>query len=165
MKKILVTGAFGQIGSELVPALQKNFGYDNVIAMAHRNVSREFQGIVEFGEVTDKKGVEKIIKKYKIDTVYHLASLLSANGEANPQLAWDVNINGLKNILDLALEHKMRVFWPSSIAVFGPTTPREKTPQRTVLEPTTMYGVTKLAGERLCQDYTNKYGLDIRSIR
>ncbi len=165
MKKILVTGAFGQIGSELVPALQKNFGYDNVIAMAHRNVSREFQGIVEFGEVTDKKGVEKIIKKYKIDTVYHLASLLSANGEANPQLAWDVNINGLKNILDLALEHKMRVFWPSSIAVFGPTTPREKTPQRTVLEPTTMYGVTKLAGELLCQYYTNKYGLDIRSIR
>lgn len=165
MKKILVTGAFGQIGSELVPALQKKFGQDNVIAMAHRNVPKGFKGIVEIGEVTDKKGMEQLIKKYKIDTIYHLASLLSATGEANPQLAWEVNMNGLKNVLDLAVEHKMRMFWPSSIAAFGPTTPREMTPQRTVLEPTTMYGVTKLAGELLCQYYTKKYGLDIRSVR
>ena len=91
--------------------------------------------------------------------------MLSATGEANPQLAWEVNMNGLKLILDLAVKYKMRVFWPSSIAAFGPTTPKVKTPQRTVLEPTTMYGVTKLAGELLCQYYTNKYGLDIRSVR
>lgn len=165
MKKILVTGAFGQIGSELVPALQKKFGKNNIIALGHRNIPKDFDGIVEKGEVTDGKALEKIIKTHKIDTIYHLASLLSATGEANPQLAWEVNMNGLKLILDLALKYKMRIFWPSSIAAFGPTTPKVKTPQRTVLEPTTMYGVTKLAGELLCQYYTNKYGLDIRSVR
>ena len=165
MKKILVTGAFGQIGSELVPALQKKFGEKNVVALGHRNIPKDFNGIVEKGEVTDGKALEKIIKTHKIDTIYHLASLLSATGEANPQLAWEVNMNGLKLILDLAVKYKMRVFWPSSIAAFGPTTPKVKTPQRTILEPTTMYGVTKLAGELLCQYYTNKYGLDIRSVR
>jgi len=165
MKKILVTGAFGQIGSELVPALQNKFGKKNVVALGHRNIPKDFDGIVEKGEVTDGKALEKIIKNHKIDTIYHLASLLSATGEANPQLAWEVNMNGLKLILDLAVKYKMRVFWPSSIAAFGPTTPKVKTPQRTVLEPTTMYGVTKLAGELLCQYYTKKYGLDIRSVR
>lgn len=165
MKKILVTGAFGQIGSELVPALQNKFGKNNVVALAHRNIPQNFDGVIEKGEVTDKATLEKIIKTHKIDTIYHLASLLSATGEANPQLAWDVNMNGLKLILDLAVEHKIRLFWPSSIAAFGPTTPRTMTPQRTILEPTTMYGVTKLAGELLCQYYTKKYGLDIRSVR
>ncbi len=165
MQKILVTGGFGQMGSDLVPALQKKFGKENVVSLAHKVKPDNFDGIVEIGEVTDKKQMADIIKKYEIDTVYHLASLLSATGEANPQLAWDVNINGLKNILDIAVEKKLRVFWPSSIAVFGPTTPRDNTPQRTVLEPTTMYGVTKLAGELLCQYYTNKYALDIRSLR
>ena len=108
MKKILVTGAFGQIGSELVPALQKKFGKNNIVALGHRNIPKDFDGIVEKGEVTDEKTLEKIIKKHKIDTIYHLASLLSATGEANPQLAWEVNMNGLKLILDLAVKYKMR---------------------------------------------------------
>lgn len=164
-KAVLVTGAFGQIGSELVPALQNEFGQDKVVALGHKHVPSSFKGIVEQAEIEDRDQIIRIVKKYKIDTIYHLVSLLSAKGEQDPQLAWNVNMNGLKLILDLALEQQMRVFWPSSIAVFGPTTPRNMTPQRTVLEPTTMYGVTKLAGELLCQYYFLKYGLDVRSIR
>lgn len=164
-KKILVTGAFGQIGSELVPALQEKGGLKNVIAVGHRNIPEDFDGILERLEITDLKGLEKLIRKYNIGQVYHLVSILSARGEQNPQLTWDVNMNGLKNVLDLAVKYKLRVFWPSSIAVFGPTTPRDKTPQRTILEPTTMYGVTKTAGELLCQYYFLKYAVDVRSLR
>lgn len=165
MKKILVTGAFGQIGSELVPALQQKYGMDNVVALGHHNVPADFKGIVEKAEITDKARMEELFKKYQFDTVFHLVSLLSAKGEVDPSLTWDVNMNGLKHVLDFAVEYKLKVFWPSSIAAFGPTTPRENTPQRTVLEPTTMYGVTKVAGELLCQYYFNKYQVDVRSVR
>ncbi len=164
-KKILVTGAFGQIGSELVPALYKEFGKDNVISMGHSNVSPDFDGILEKADSRNKEEVLEIIKKHDIGTVYHLASLLSVKGEVDPNLTWDINMNGLKNILDLGVEYNLKLFWPSSIAAFGPTTPRDETPQQTVLEPTTMYGVTKSAGEGLCRYYNKKYGLDVRSIR
>ncbi|MEM3075859.1 MAG: NAD-dependent epimerase/dehydratase family protein, partial [Candidatus Bilamarchaeaceae archaeon] len=107
-----------------------------------------------------------VVKKYGIDTIYHLASILSAKGEQNPELAWHVNIGTLKNVLDIARDQKLeRVFWPSSIAAFGPTTPRERTPQRTILEPGTMYGVTKVTGELLCNYYFRKWGVDVRSVR
>lgn len=165
MQKVLVTGAFGQIGSELVPTLQKKYGSENVVALGHHNIPSDFQGIIEKGEITDLSTIDAIIKKHSITTIYHLVSILSAKGEQNPQVTWDVNMNGLIHVLNLAVEHKLRVFWPSSIAVFGPTTPRVNTPQRTILEPTTMYGVTKLAGENLVNYYYLKYGLDVRSVR
>lgn len=165
MKSILVTGAFGQIGSELVPALQKKYGKDHVIALGHHNIPQGFDGIVEKAGIDEKGKITEIIEKYKIDTIYHLVSLLSAKGEIDPTFTWHVNMDGLKLILDIAVEKKIQVFWPSSIAAFGPTTPRDNTPQRTILEPTTMYGVTKVAGELLCQYYHKKYGLDVRSVR
>lgn len=169
MKKILVTGALGQIGSELIPELRKKFGRDNVIAVGHhKKPTEEFKnsGPFEMADSRDREELKVLIEKYQIDTIYHLVGILSAVGEKNPNLAWDVNMNGLKNVLDIAVEYKIeRVFWPSSIAAFGPTTPLENTPQKTVLEPTTMYGVTKVAGELLCQYYFVKYGLDVRSLR
>lgn len=165
MSKILVTGAFGQIGSELVPSLQKKYGVDNVIAMGNKNIPKDFKGVLEQAEIRDKDSISSIIGKHGIDTIYHLVSLLSAKGEVDPSLTWDINMSGLKNILDLAVAKKIKVFWPSSIAAFGPTTPRENAPQRTVLEPTTMYGVTKVAGENLCHYYHVKYDLDVRSVR
>ena len=165
MKHILVTGAFGQIGSELVPALQKKVGSDHVISLGHTNIPADFQGIVQQGDISDVKNLEAIIKKYQIDTVFHLVSLLSAKGEIDPTLTWNINMGGLKSMLDLAVSYKLKLFWPSSIAVFGPTTPRVMTPQRTILEPTTMYGVTKVAGELLLQYYHKKYDLDVRSVR
>jgi len=164
-KRILVTGAFGQIGSELVPALQQKHGKQNVIALGHRNIPDDFDGIVEKGDVTDKGILLELVKKHDVGIIYHLASILSAAGEKKPELTWKVNMGGLKNVLELAAEHKLRVFWPSSIAVYGPTTPGKNTPQRTILEPTTMYGVTKLAGELLCQYYFLKFMVDVRSIR
>lgn len=164
-RKILVTGAFGQIGSELVPALQKKHGMDNIIAMGNRNIPGDFEGILEKADIRNKGSVEKIIKKHNVNTIYHLVSLLSATGEKDPSTTWDVNMTGLKDVLDLAVANKAQVFWPSSIAVFGPTTPRDNTPQHTILEPTTMYGVTKIAGENLAHYYFLKYGLDVRSVR
>lgn len=166
MRKILVTGAFGQIGSELVPALMTKYGRENVIAVGHHTIPKDFTGTVEIvADITDKAALEQLIKKHDIGTVYHLVSLLSAKGEVDPTLTWHINMDGLKHVLDLAVAYKLKVFWPSSIAAFGLTTPRDNTPQRTVLEPTTMYGVTKVAGENLCHYYFRKYGVDVRSIR
>lgn len=164
-KKILVTGPFGQIGSELVPKLQERYGRDNVVALGHNYIPEDYEGVLEQGDVKSHEFMESLWKKYDFDDVYHLASLLSATGEKRPDLAWDVNMEGLKNVLDLSREYESRVFWASSIAVFGPTTPLDNTPQHTILEPVTMYGVTKVSGELLCQYYHEKYGLDVRSLR
>ncbi|MBI1773868.1 MAG: NAD-dependent epimerase/dehydratase family protein [Proteobacteria bacterium] len=168
-RRILVTGAVGQVGADLTPVLRARFGAENVVATGHRTLpSEELRGSGPFEtvDVTDKAALADTIERHGIDTICHLATLLSASGEKHPDVAWSVNIGGLKNVLDLAVENALsQVFWPSSIAVFGPTTPREMTPQRTVLEPNTMYGVTKLAGENLCNYYFHRYGLDVRSIR
>jgi len=169
MKRILVTGATGQIGSELTIELRKKYGGENVIAAGHRRKPSEKlvdSGPFEYIDVTDRDSIEKVVKKYDIDIIYHLAAVLSAIGEEKPQLAWKVNMNGLYNILEIAREHGLvRVFWPSSIAVFGPEAPRVNTPQDAVLIPRTMYGVTKVAGELLCNYYFIRFGLDVRSVR
>jgi nucleoside-diphosphate-sugar epimerase len=169
MQNILVTGACGQIGSELTLELRKRYGDDNVVATGHKTKPSDKlcqSGSFEFIDVTRRETVEEVVKKYNIDTIYHLAAILSAVGEERPHLAWDVNINGLYNVLEVARERKMtRVFCPSSIAVFGPETPRDNTPQETVLRPTTMYGVTKVAGELLCDYYFKRFGLDVRGAR
>jgi nucleoside-diphosphate-sugar epimerase len=169
MTKILVIGAVGQIGTELTVALRKKYGGENVIAATRKTAfPKEIEegGPCEYFDVLEKGKMQAVMQKHGTDTVYQLASLLSATGEKNPDLAFDINLLGLKNTLDVARETGVkRIFWPSSIAAFGLTTPRDSTPQRTVLEPSTMYGVTKVAGELLCQYYFNKYGLDIRSVR
>jgi nucleoside-diphosphate-sugar epimerase len=169
MKRILVTGATGQIGSELTMVLRKKYGGDNVVAVGHKRVPSEKllqSGPFEYVDVTDKESVEKVVRNYEVDTIYHLAAVLSATGEQNPQLAWDVNINSLYHVLEIAREHEMsRVFWPSSIAVFGSEAPRVNTPQDSVLIPKTIYGVTKVSGELLCNYYFIRFGLDVRSVR
>lgn len=165
VRRILVTGAFGLVGSDLVPALQKKFGTKNVFALGNKTIPYGFKGELVKGDVRDRASLEKIIKDNKITDVYHLAGLLSVGGEKDPDLAWDVNINGLRNVLDLAKIYKFKIFWPSSIAAFGPTTPKIKTPQHTSIEPTTIYGITKLAGELLLQYYFKRWGVDSRSLR
>ncbi len=169
MAKVLVIGAAGQIGTELTVALRKKYGGKNVVAATRKTAfppEIADGGPCEYFDVLEKEKMTGVARKYGIGTIYQLASLLSAIGEKNPDATFDINLLGLKNMLDVARECGVRnIFWPSSIAAFGPTTPRDKTPQRTVLEPTTMYGVTKVAGELLCQYYFRKYGLDIRSVR
>ena len=165
--RIMVTGAVGQIGSELVVALRKAYGDGNVIA-TDKAVTRAqvVPGVLEQLDVMHLSSVERAIRAHKIDTIYHLAAILSAVGEANPDLAWDINMGGLKNILDASVRQGVRrVFWPSSIGVFRPDAPKVKAPQETALNPTTMYGVTKVAGELLCEYYWLKHGLDVRSVR
>ena len=165
---ILVTGAAGQIGTDLTTTLREKFGNQNVVAMGRKTPMSENiadGGPCVMGDVTDIEGYRKIVDDYQIDTVYHLAAILSATGESNPPLCYDVNLNGLYNVLEVAKEKGQRLFCPSSIAVFGPGTPLENTPQETVLKPTTMYGVTKVAGELLCDYYFHKYGVDVRGIR
>jgi nucleoside-diphosphate-sugar epimerase len=168
-ENILVTGAVGQIGSELTMALRERYGGERVVATGHRTQPGEKlrnSGPFEFIDVTRRESVEEVVRKYDIDTVYHLAAILSAVGEENPQLCWDVNMNGLYNVLEVARELEMvRLFCPSSIAVFGPSTPQDNTPQETILCPSTMYGVTKVAGEQLCNYYVQRFGLDVRGVR
>ena len=168
MKKILVTGAVGQIGSELTVELRRRYGNDNVIAAGHKTKPGENllnSGPFEFIDCADITTVADVVKKYKIDTIYHLAAILSAVAEAKPQLAWNVNINGLYNVLEVAREYNCAVFTPSSIGAFGPTTPKDNTPQDTIQHPNTMYGVTKVAGELLCDYYYKKFGVDTRGVR
>ncbi len=165
----MVTGATGQIGSELVPELRKRYGRDNVIATGHlRRPTRELEDSGPFFnlDLMDQGTVSETMKREDISQVYHLAAILSAVGEAKPQEAWDVNMTSLNNILEACRNSNIeRVFWPSSIAAFGPTSPRSRTPQDTILQPTSMYGITKVAGEMLCNYYFLKYGLDTRSVR
>jgi nucleoside-diphosphate-sugar epimerase len=166
--KVLVIGACGQVGTELVENLQRMHGADNVVASDIRESSSEVfkASPFELLDVLDKKRIAEVFKQHKPKIVYHLAALLSATAEAKPKLGWELNMDGTFNIFDACLEYKVeRIFWPSSIAVFGPTTPRVQTPQTTILEPNTIYGITKLAGERYCEYYFNRYGLDVRSIR
>jgi nucleoside-diphosphate-sugar epimerase len=165
MKNFLVTGAFGLVGSDLVPFLESKQGKSHVFALGNKTIPQDFKGNLVHGDVRDMDSLRKIIKKYTITDVYHLAGLLSVGGEKNPDLAWDVNVNGLRNVLELAKEFSLKVFWPSSIAAFGSTTPKKKTPQHTVLEPSTIYGVSKVTGELLCQYYHLRWGVDVRSLR
>lgn len=168
MTRTLVTGANGQVGTELVSALVRKIGADNVIATDLRDSDtwRENGSIrYEKLDVTDIEAIQRVIEDFGIDRVFHLASLLSASGEKHPDRSWNVNVNGLKNVLDLGREFGFRIFWPSSIAVFGPGTPKENTQQRTILDPSTMYGVTKVSGELLCRYYCQKLGVDVRSLR
>ena len=167
--RILITGATGQIGSELVPFLREQYGRDNVVATGHlRKPTKELEDSGPFFtmDLMDQDVVVKTLKQEGIVQVYHLAAILSAVGEARPQEAWDVNMTSLKNVLEACrINNVDKVFWPSSIAAFGPTSPRRATPQDTILQPTSMYGITKVAGELLCNYYFLKHGLDTRSVR
>ncbi len=169
MRRILVIGAAGQIGSELVPALRDKYGNDNVIATGRKtplpkNITEN--GPVIYLDAINKELLSKALYEYDINTIFHMASILSATGEKMPQVAWDININGLINVLEAGRSYNIdRIIWPSSIAAFGPTTPRDNTPNTTILEPTTMYGITKVSGELLIEYYFKKYGLDTRSMR
>lgn len=168
MDKIIVIGSSGQIGSELVMELRSRFGNDNVIASDIKTPPDDVlnTGVYEKLDVMDEKKIRDIISAHSITQVYLLAAMLSGSAEKNPIKAWDLNMVGLLNILNLAKDGVIKkVFWPSSIAVFGPTTPKVNTPQLTVMEPTTVYGISKQAGERWCEYYYNKHGVDVRSIR
>ncbi len=169
MKKILVIGSAGQIGSELTLALRDIYGGENVIAGIRKTKPSEKlseTGPVEVVDALDMDNFVSVVKKHNVDAIINMAAILSATGEKNPMLAWDVNMNGLINVLEVAREFEMKqVLVPSSIAVFGPTTPRDNTPQETVLKPTTIYGVTKVAGELLGDYYVKRYGMDVRGLR
>jgi nucleoside-diphosphate-sugar epimerase len=169
MKNILVIGSTGQIGSELTLALRDSYGPGNVVAGGHKRKpsSKKLQdsGPYEIADCLAPKALAALIEKYRIDTIYHLAALLSATSEKNPKLAWDVNIQGLINVLDLAKSYQCAVFFPSSIGVFGDSTPKDNTPQDTIQRPSTIYGITKLTGELLCDYYFNKYNIDVRGVR
>ncbi len=168
-RKILVTGSTGQIGSELTLALRKKYGNKNVVAAGHKREPSEAllkSGPFERVDLSNEEAITQTVKKYAIDTIYNLAAVLSATGEENPQAAWTINMGSLYNVLEVARKHSLaRVFWPSSIAAFGPTAPRANTPQETILLPATMYGVSKVAGELLCNYYSVKYGVDVRGVR
>jgi nucleoside-diphosphate-sugar epimerase len=166
--KILIIGACGQIGTELTQKLRSIYGNENVIASDIRKLNNDIvnNGIFEVVNALDYNQIEHLIEQYQITDVYLMAALLSATAEKNPAFAWDLNMNSLFHVLNLAKAKKIKkVFWPSSIAVFGPTTPRHNTPQFTIMEPTTVYGISKQTGERWCEYYHNIYGVDVRSIR
>lgn len=165
---ILIIGSEGQVGSELVEALRNHYRPSRVIAADLKSPEsvEGHEGPYEQLDVLDKDHIERIIQKNQVTEVYNLAALLSASAEAKPMMGWSLNMNGLLNTLQLAKDTGIkRVFWPSSIAVFGPTTPKTATPQHTVMDPNTVYGISKLAGERWCQYFHNQYGIDTRSIR
>ena len=166
-EKILIIGAGGQLGSELTQALWTLYGKENVIATDIKDPQGILsQGNFEILDVLKQKALFEFIQKNKITQVYHLAAVLSATGEKNPKFAWHLNMDGLIHVLDAAVEFKLsRVYWPSSIAAFGPTTPKTNTPQDTIMDPSTIYGITKQAGERWCDWYFRKYGVDVRSLR
>lgn len=164
-ERILIIGSNGQIGLELAESLRVNYGSENVICSDVRKMENQIEPF-EILDILDQKRLLEVVQKYKITQVYLLAALLSATAEKNPKFAWDLNMNGLFHVLDLAKEGIIKkIYWPSSIAVFGPTTPRLLTPQYTVMEPNTIYGISKQAGERYCEYYHQKYGVDVRSIR
>lgn len=164
-EKILIIGSNGQIGLELAENLRVRYGSENVVCSDVRRMDQQIEPF-ESLDVLDKDALYSIVKKHGITQIYLLAALLSATAEKNPKFAWDLNMNGLFHVLDMAKEGLIKkVYWPSSIAVFGPTTPRVMTPQYTVMEPNTIYGISKQAGERYCEYYHQKYGVDVRSIR
>ncbi|WP_330949124.1 L-threonine 3-dehydrogenase [Virgibacillus sp. MG-45] len=163
MKKILITGALGQIGSELMTHLRSIYGTDNVIGTDIRKGEQD--GPFEIVDVTDAKRLHEVAKAYNVDTIMHLAALLSAKAEEMPQKAWDINMGGLMNALEVARELELQFFTPSSIGAFGPSTPKNNTPQDTLQRPTTMYGVNKVAGELLCDYYYDRFGVDTRGVR
>jgi nucleoside-diphosphate-sugar epimerase len=166
--KILIIGACGQIGTELTKKLRSMYGVDNVIASDIRKLNIDIvnEGIFEVVNALDYNQIEHLVEQYQITDVYLMAALLSATAEKNPAFAWDLNMNSLFHVLNLAKAKKIKkIFWPSSIAVFGPTTPRNNTPQYTIMEPTTVYGISKQTGERWCEYYHHVYGVDVRSIR
>jgi nucleoside-diphosphate-sugar epimerase len=166
--KILIIGACGQIGTELTQKLRAIYGVENVIASDIRklNVDVVNSGPFEVVNALDYNQIQHLVEIHKIDEVYLMAALLSATAEKNPSFAWDLNMNSLFHVLNLAKAGKIKkIFWPSSIAVFGPTTPKENTPQYTIMEPSTVYGISKQSGERWCEYYHNVFGVDVRSIR
>ena len=167
MRRILVTGALGQIGSELVPALQRHYGTDRVVASDLRVMPQQgaAEGTYEHLDCTQAQQILEVVRRHEIGTIYHLAALLSAVAEEKPHVAWSVNMGGLYNVLEAARQYRCQVFFPSSIGAFGPSTPRENTPQVTIQRPNTMYGVTKVAGELLCDYYASRFGVDTRGLR
>jgi nucleoside-diphosphate-sugar epimerase len=167
MQRILVTGALGQIGSELVPALWTRFGAERVVASDLRIMPRQPPGstIYEHLDCTQPQQILELVRRHDVGTIYHLAALLSAVAEEKPHVAWSINMGGLYNVLEVARQYRCQVFFPSSIGAFGPSTPREHTPQVTIQRPTTMYGVTKVAGELLCDYYADRFGVDARGLR
>ncbi len=168
MDNILVIGASGQLGSELTTTLREVYGEQRVIASDVNLPTKKLAdtGIFEKFDVLDVQQLGTLIDKYRITQIYHLAAMLSATGEKNPKFAWKLNVNGLLNVLDAAVEKKLsKIYWPSSIAVFGPHTPADHSPQHTIMDPNTVYGISKQAGERWCEYYFQHYGVDVRSLR
>lgn len=166
MKRILIIGAGGQLGSELTLALREKFGADNVLATDIRPLSGPLLGgPTTMLDAMDANALNSLVESYDIGQIYHLAAVLSAKGESSPKFAWDLNMNSLLNVLEAGRVYNLKIYWPSSIAVFGPDTPKEQTPQYTVMNPTTVYGISKLAGEQWCAYYHEKYGVDVRSLR
>jgi len=168
MRHALVTGALGQIGSELTIALRRRYGAEHIIASDLRTIPPQAapaEGHYEHVDCTQPQQLLDVLRRHEVGTIYHLAALLSAVAEEKPQVAWHVNMDGLYNVLEAARQYRCQVFFPSSIGAFGPSTPRERTPQVTIQRPTTMYGITKIAGELLCDYYAARFGVDVRGLR